>query len=137
MILIIWLLLAIFLGLFSIFFPAYYISELVLSFLPYMLVIWFVWFVASMVLLRNKKLKKFKNGKYTLIMPIFVLLFGLLFFLTSRQYNHFYTGEWFEDQNILTTWESVNLEDWIDILYSNILYTNDDYKGLQKNDTRS
>jgi amino acid transporter len=70
------------------FFPLYYISELILSFLPYMLVIGFIGFIISMVLLRNKKL-----AKYIQIMPLFVLLFGLLFFLTSRQYNHFYTGE--------------------------------------------
>ena len=136
MIFVIWLLFAIFLALFALFFPVYYISELVLSFLPYMLVIGFVWFVMSLILLRNKRLKKFKNGKYILILPIFVLLFGLLFFLTSRQYNDFYTGEWFEDKNTSITWENANLGGWleegIDILYSNILYTNDDYEGLQQ-----
>ncbi len=134
MILIVLLLSAIFLALFSMFFPEYYMSELILSFLPYMLVIWFVWFLTSLVLLRSKFFRSKLNKKYLQIVPLFVLLFGLLFFLSSRQYNQFYTWEWFEDQNLVETWEQadeINEKKWLDILYSNILYINTDYIGLQ------
>jgi endonuclease/exonuclease/phosphatase (EEP) superfamily protein YafD len=80
--------------------------------------------------LRSKKLRRVRNGKYILILPVFVLLFGWLFFLTSRQYNDFYTWEWFESTHDILTWDIDLWNEWIDILYSNILYTNDNYTGL-------
>ena len=126
-----WLFLMIFLWFFSIFFPSYYISELLISFLPYMLIISFWWLLLTIILLRNKKFRKVKNWKYAQILPLFILLLWLLFFLTSRQYNGFYTWEWFEDQNIIETWLQNIENNWMNILYSNILYTNDDYTWLQ------
>ncbi len=57
-------------------------------------------------------------------MPLFVLLFALLFFLFSRKFNQFYNGEWFAN----LTWN----EQWLDILYSNILYKNLNYTWLYK-----
>ena len=127
MFLVIWLFLAIFLWLFAIFFPGYYISELVLSFLPYIILLSLIGLGLSIALLKNKKI-----GKYTKIMPLFILLFGLLFFLSSRQYNNFYNGVWFENIEIQSwsdLWEYN--KDWLNILYSNILYLNTNYTGLQ------
>ncbi|HKL44559.1 MAG TPA: endonuclease/exonuclease/phosphatase family protein, partial [Candidatus Absconditabacterales bacterium] len=107
----------IFLLFFSYFFPAFYISELILSFTPYIVFFALAGFVLSIIFMRNKKL-----GYYVTIMPLFVLLFALLFFLFSRNFNKFYNGKGF-----------VNLtgnEQGLDILYSNILYKNLDYTGL-------
>lgn len=114
MIFIIWLLSVIFLLFFSYFFPAFYISELILSFTPYIVFFALAWFVLSIIFMRNKKL-----WYYVTIMPLFVLLFALLFFLFSKNFNKFYNWKWF----VNLTWN----EQWLDILYSNILYTNDDY----------
>ncbi len=62
---------------------------------------------------------------YATIMPLFVLLFALSFFLFSRQFNQFYNWEWFEGS---LSWETA---EWLDILYSNILYKNTNYTGLK------
>lgn len=64
-------------------------------------------------------------------MPLFILFFGLLFFLYSKKFNNFYNGKWFDvdlNKNIVSDQQKSG----IDILYSNILYTNDDYTWLLK-----
>lgn len=121
-----WVLIAIFIWLFAIFFPGYYLSELVLSFLPYIIFFALVWLFLSLALLRSKRVWKFIK-----IVPLFVLLFGLLFFLTSRQYNQFYNWRWFDRIDVLSWDINENGEKWLDILYSNILYLNENYTGLQ------
>jgi hypothetical protein len=40
------------------------------------MVLSFIAFVASIIALRSKKLRRVRNGKYILILPVFVLLFG-------------------------------------------------------------
>lgn len=125
MFIIIVLFLLIFTLLFSYFFPIFYISELILSFTPHILFFSLSGFILSIFLIKNRKL-----GKYVRIIPLFILLFGLLFFLFSRKFNNFYNGLWFSDSNN-TNKENVKISnEWLDILYSNILYTNDNYTGL-------
>lgn len=97
------------------FFPSFYFSELVLSFLPYIVFFCLFMFVISLLLCKNKKI-----WKHAKIMPLFVLLFGLLFFLFSKEFNRFYNGEGFENLSNTKT-ES---QSGLNILYSNILYKN-------------
>ena len=58
------------------------------------------------------------------------MLFSLVFFLFSRKLNNFYNWSWFLDVNSVNTWDNDNTLKWLDILYSNILYKNQDYTGL-------
>ncbi|HRX63711.1 MAG TPA: endonuclease/exonuclease/phosphatase family protein [Candidatus Absconditabacterales bacterium] len=102
-------------------FPAFYISELVISFLPYIIFFALGCFVLGIALLKNKKI-----GIYVKFVPLFILIFGLIFFLFSKKYNSFYTGEGFGCDTVNTGDDS-----GLDILYSNILYKNSDYTGLQ------
>lgn len=111
--------------LFSYFFPWFYISELLLSFTPHIILFSFLGLLWSIVLIKNKKI-----GEYLKIIPLFIFLFSLLFFLFSRKLNNFYNWSWFLDIKSINSWENYGTSKWLDILYSNILYKNQDYTGL-------
>ena len=100
--------------LFVFFFPQFYLCELVISFLPYICAATWILFILSFIFRKKKYFQK--------VFPLFILLFGLVFFLYSRKYWAFYTWEWF-------SWDSWNKE-WLDILYSNILYKTKNYEEL-------
>ena len=102
--------------LFVFFFPQFYFCELVISFLPYICAVLWILFILSFVFRKKKYFQK--------VFPLFILLFGLVFFLYSRKYWAFYTWEWFP-------WDSWNKE-WLDILYSNILYKTKNYDELNE-----
>ena len=100
---------------FTYLFPGFYFSELVLSFLPYIVLFTILTFATQFVLLKNKKV-----WIYAKFSPLFILLFGLLFFLYSKDYTNFYNWDWFDQQE----WTGIN------VLYSNILYKNHNYTGI-------
>lgn len=100
---------------FAYLFPSFYFSELVLSFLPYIVLFTILAFATQFVLLKNKKV-----WIYAKFSPLFILLFGLLFFLYSKDYTNFYNWNWFDQQE----WTGIN------VLYSNILYKNHNYTGI-------
>lgn len=100
-------------------FPQFYFSELVLSFLPHIVLFTLSVFAVQFVLLKNKKI-----WIYAKFSSLFILLFGVLFFLYSKEYNNFYCWLWFDYD--LQSDESTG----INILYSNILYKNYNYTGL-------
>ncbi len=104
-------------------FPQFYLSELILSFVPHIVFFCLAMFGLSIAMLKNKKL-----WIYVKFVPLFVLMFGFLFFLYSREFNSFYNGKWFINNNI----EENLVEDgtWLNILYSNIFYGNKNYTGL-------
>ena len=98
------------------FFPQFYVCELIISFLPHICAVSFLLFVLSFFLRKKKYFSK--------VFPLFILLFGLIFFLYSRKYGAFYTWEWF-GKNVW--WD----EQWLNILYSNILFKTKNYEDLQ------
>ena len=100
--------------LFIFFFPQFYLCELAISFLPYICALSWILFILSFMFRKKKYFQK--------VFPLFVLLFGLVFFLYSRKYWAFYTWEWF-------SWYFWNKE-WLDILYSNILFKTKNYDEL-------
>ena len=100
---------------FTYLFPGFYFSELVLSFLPYIVLFTILTFATQFVLLKNKKV-----WIYAKFSPLFILMFGLLFFLYSKDYTNFYNWDWFDQQE----WTGIN------VLYSNILYKNHNYTGI-------
>ena len=102
--------------LFVFFFPQFYFCELVISFLPYICAVSWILFVLSFVFRKKKYFQK--------VFPLFILLFWLVFFLYSRKYWSFYTWEWFQ-------WDSGEKQ-WLDILYSNILYKTKNYDELKQ-----
>jgi endonuclease/exonuclease/phosphatase (EEP) superfamily protein YafD len=104
-------------------FPEFYISELILSFVPHIVFFCLAMFGLSIAMLKNKKL-----WIYVKFVPLFILMFGFLFFLYSREFNSFYNGEWFFYNN--SQEYIVEEKDWLNILYSNILYKNQNHTGL-------
>ena len=107
--------------LFVFFFPQFYICELAISFLPYICAVSWILFILSFVFRKKKYFQK--------VFPLFILLFGLVFFLYSRKYWTFYTWEWFQ-------WNSGEKQG-LDILYSNILYKTKNYDELKQRVTEN
>ena len=101
---------------FVFFFPQFYICELAISFLPYICAASWILFILSFLFRKKKYFSK--------VFPLFILLFGLVFFLYSRKYWAFYIWEWF-------SWNSW-VKQWLDILYSNILYKTKNYDDLKQ-----
>ena len=89
--------------------------------MPY--IVFFALLVAGafvLLLIKNKWSKR----KYYLVLS---LLFSVVFFLYAFQYNGFYTWEWFQSSvKTGTVWSN----NWLDILYSNILYKTKNYDEL-------
>lgn len=117
------LLVAILVLLFPIFFPWQYISELMLSFLPYITWIACVFTIISFV---NFK-KRMKAGYHSVrryFRGISFLAFCILFFYYSRQFNTFYTQEPFV-QGTTQSWS-------MKVLFANIHKDNISYDGIKK-----
>lgn len=108
--------------LFPIFFPWYYISELMLSFLPYMSWIACVFTIISFVQFK-KRLKPWYHHVRRYLRWFSFLAFCFLFFRYSKQFNHFYSTEPFVQSS-----QSGSLK----ILFANIHKYNDDYEEIEK-----
>lgn len=110
---------------FSYIFPKYYFSELFMSFLPYHVLILFVWLLFWIILLYYILKKEsflwisFKKA----ILGLFIILSGVLFILFSKKFTNFYNFP-VEQIQIEMTW-------WIKILYANIYKNNTDYIKIE------
>ncbi len=115
----------IFIVLFAYFLPEYYVSELVLSFLPYIISISFLWTLTSFLVLKIF-IKKFIARFWSNIKIFFaflILLSWLIFFLFSKKFTYFYRVDVDQIQENMT-W-------WLKILYANIYKNNTEYTWLK------
>lgn len=110
-------------SLFSILFPNYYFSELVLSFLPYTIALSFLGLILS-ILFFIKSSKNYKKILYQRpIFALIILLSAIMFLFWSRKFNNFY--------NIPVNQIKAEMTGWLKILYANIYKNNQDYTGIQ------
>lgn len=108
--------------LFPLFFPGYYVSELLLSFLPYLAGITGLISLVSLVCFR-KKMKSWQSLHLRYFRGFSLLVFWFLFLWYSKQFNHFYSTEPFDD-----TYSSWSLT----VLYANIHKDNVEYSGIEQ-----
>jgi len=107
------------------FFRESFISELAISFVPY--IIWFC-ILASIIeiyLIIHESNRRRKNKSIKIFLTILITIITILFWTL-------YTSEyfWFYNNND----ELIRLDNnkWIKVFYANILYKNTDYKSLQE-----
>lgn len=112
-------------SLFSLIFPEYYFSELVLSFLPYNILISFLWIIFWFLFLKffAKKIIIRRWMKIKILVAFLILLSWLVFSLYSKKFTYFY------HVNIQQIQEDMAW--WIKILYANIYKNNTNYTGIQ------
>lgn len=111
---------------FAHFFPRYYLSELVLSFSPYRIIILFIGLFFSLIFVR----KYTKARKLWTTFPwwqgfagLFTLLFGILFLVYSNQFTRFY-------DNTITPLQTHTGD--LKVLFANIHKDNTDYTWIEK-----
>lgn len=109
--------------LFPLFFPGAYITELMLSFLPYIVGIVLLCVVMSFVIFKKKMKSGYRFPVQRYFRGISFLVFCILFFLYARQFNRFYTPQPVSQK--IHTWS-------IKILYANIHKDNADYTWIKK-----
>lgn len=107
--------------LFPIFFPWYYIGELMLSFLPY--IAWIVLFFTILSFVQFKKrMKPWYHPTRRYFRGISFLAFCFLFFWYAKQFNHFYITQPFTQQTHAWT---------LKVLFANIHKDNIDYTWIK------
>lgn len=104
------------------FFPGYYITELMMSFLPYMLGIILFFVIVSFVTLKKKLKPGYRFPAQRYFRGISFLIFCILFFVWSKQFNRFYITEPFTQEQ--STWA-------LTVLFANIHKDNTDYESIQ------
>lgn len=104
------------------FFRGSFIAELVISFLPYIMVAIFAVILILIVFLSVRKNKKSKL--VTAFTIIFMILLFWIGYLYSSEFFSFYNHS---DENI-----RLAENEWIKVFYANILYTNDNFKSLEQ-----
>ena len=109
--------------LFPLFFPGYYITELLISFLPYIVVISWLFVIITFVNFRKKMKSGYRFPIHRYFRGISFLVFCILFFWYSKQFNHFYVQEPFTQEA-----QTGSLK----ILFANIHKDNVDYTGIKK-----
>jgi len=77
---------------FPLFFASSYIGELMISFLPYIVIIAFVFSLVSLVNFR-KRMRPGCGDRYRAFRGIAFVVFCGMFFLYSKKFNAFYTTE--------------------------------------------
>lgn len=107
-------------SMFVYYFPAYYISELSISFFPYLIVLNLIFLIILFV--RFRKFKNRLGGIKKLFVGIFILLHGFVFLIYSREFNSFY--------NIKLT-DNIQWIGWLKMLYANIHKDNNDYTWIR------
>lgn len=110
---------------FAYFFPRYYISELMLSFLPYIIALLFVGLALSWVYTRRVIRAKKSEGtfpRYQGFGGLFMVCFGVLFLLYSSQFTHFYMNK--QVTPVSTTGD-------LKVLFANIHKDNTDYTWIE------
>jgi len=112
--------------LFAFLLPKYYFSELVLSFLPYIILISFLWVIISFLsfkIFSKKNIIKFWK-KMRFFLAFLFLLSWFVFFFYSKKFNYFYNVNINQIQDNMT-W-------WLKILYANVYKNNKDYTWLMQ-----
>ena len=89
---------AVLIFLFPLFFPGYYASELLVSFLPYIAAISCVFAIISFVHFRKRMKPGYHHPAHRYFRGISFLAFCFLFFRYSKQFNHFYVTEPFTQE---------------------------------------
>lgn len=79
--------------LFPLFFPGYYVSELLISFLPYIAGISLLFVIIAFVNFRKKMKSGYHSPVHRYFRGISFLAFCFLFFWYSKQFNNFYLQE--------------------------------------------
>jgi endonuclease/exonuclease/phosphatase (EEP) superfamily protein YafD len=98
------------------YFPNYYLSELGISFLPYFMVLnllFFIFWIWRFNKFNSKNIKK-------LIIALFILLHGFVFFTFSREFNQFY---------VLNL--KLDKDPELRLFYANIHKNNDNYEDIK------
>ena len=109
--------------LFPFFFPGYYITELMMSFLPYLIWIAGIFLLVSFVQLKKKMKPGYPHVTQRYFRGVSFLVFCGLFFVWSKQFNHFYTTESFTNEQ--TTWS-------LKVFFANIHKDNTHYEEIEK-----
>gem|GEM_PF-1564834 len=79
--------------LFPLFFPGYYVTELFISFLPYITAIAGIFVIITFVNFRRKMKSGYCFPIHRYFRGISFLVFCILFFWYSKQFNRFYIQE--------------------------------------------
>lgn len=109
---------------FPLFFPGYYITELLISFLPYITAISGIFVVITFINFRKKMKSGYNFPTQRYFRGISFLVFCLLFFWYSKQFNRFYIQEPISQE---TT------QEWtLKILFANIHKDNINYEWIKK-----
>ncbi len=109
--------------LFPLFFPGYYITELLISFLPYLTAICMLFAVVSFVYLKKKMKPGYRSPAQRYFRGGAFLVFCILFFWYSKQFNYFYSSPMVQQE--VQSWS-------LKILFANIHKDNTDYEGIKK-----
>jgi len=109
--------------LFPLFFSWYYVSELFMSFLPYLVLTSLVFLVISFVHFKRKMKPWYRFPVHRYFRGVSFLVFCFLFFWWSKQLNNFYIQEPFVQET--NTWN-------LAILFANIHKDNINYTGIKK-----
>ena len=111
--------------LFLYFFRESFISELAISFVPY--IIWFciLTLIIEIYLIIHESKRRTKHKSIKIFSTILVII--LTIWIWTLYSSEFF---WFYNQD--DEWIRLNDEKWIKVFYANILYKNTDYKSLQE-----
>lgn len=104
------------------FFSRYYITELMMSFLPYLIGIVLVFSVIAFLQLKKKLKPGYPYAIHRYFRGFAFLVFCGMFFIRSKQFNHFYTP---------LTVENIYTGNQLTIFYTNIHKDNIQYKEIQ------
>lgn len=108
---------------FPFFSPGYYISELLISFLPYLTAISGIFAGITLIFFRKRMKPGYRFPAHRYFRGISFLVFCFLFFWYSKQFNHFYLQEQFVQET--QTWN-------LTILFANIHKDNTKYEAIKK-----
>lgn len=109
--------------LFPLFFPGYYVTELFISFLPYITAIAGIFVIITFVNFRRKMKSGYCFPIHRYFRGISFLVFCILFFWYSKQFNRFYIQE-----PLVQTVQTWSLK----ILFANIHKDNVNYEWIKK-----
>ena len=110
--------------LFPFFFPGYYVTELFISFLPYIAAVSWLFVIINFVHFKKTMKSGYRFLTHRYFRGISFLIFCFLFFRYSKQFNNFYVQEPIP-QEISQSWD-------LKVLFSNIHKNNTNYEGIKK-----
>jgi len=122
MIIVLFVFVCIFVLLFPLFFPGHYASELMISFLPYIITVSGISAGISFFSFKKRMKSGYNFPAYRYFRGVSFLIFSFLFFWYSKQFNHFYIQTpLIQEQN---TWT-------LKVLFANIHKDNTNYDAIK------